>query len=114
MLCSYFSLIMYKSDVREMTSGEEELREIRERIDEIDDAIADLLSKRMRYAQQAKDVKVRMNRPLADMERENEVIDKWCMRAGKRRSADCCLNAEMMRQIAELVIRYTLKEEQEE
>lgn len=97
----------------EMSSGEEELWEIRERIDEIDDAIADLLSKRMQYAQQAKDVKVRMNKPLADMQREKEVIDKWCERARRRKEA-YGLSEEMMRKIGEFVTHYTLKEEQEE
>ncbi len=97
----------------EMSSGEEELWEIRERIDEIDDAIADLLSKRMQYAQQAKDVKVRMNKPLADMQREKEVIEKWCERARMRKEA-YGLSEEMMMKIGEFVTYYTLKEEQEE
>ncbi|MFV9677097.1 MAG: chorismate mutase [Methanosarcinales archaeon] len=96
----------------EMSSGEAELREIRKKIDEIDDAIADLLSKRMQYAHQAKDVKQQMNKPLADMHCEKEVIEKWRERA--RRSGDYGLSEEMMSTIAAFVTRYTLKKEEQE
>ena len=96
----------------EMSSCEEELREIRDRIDEIDDTIADLLFKRMQYAQQAKEVKQQMNEPLADMQREKEVIEKWCKRA-RDRCGDYCLSEEMMREIAESITAYTLKQELE-
>lgn len=96
----------------EMSSGEAELRVIRKKIDEIDDAIAELLSKRMQCAHQAKDVKQQMNKPLADMHREKEVIEKWRERA--RRSGDHGLSEEMMSNIAAFVTRYTLKKEEQE
>ena len=98
-----------------MTSGEDKLKEIRNKIDEIDDAIADLLSKRMQYAKQAKEEKVRMNKLVIDRRREEEVIEKWCERARRsRRSGGYDLSEEMMKKIVELIIEYTLKNEIEE
>jgi chorismate mutase len=105
----------------EMSSGEEGLEEIRKRIDEIDNAIADLLSKRMQYAEEAKEVKVRLKKPIVDQQREKEVVEKWCVRAGRGMDKSGSseggkhnLNEEMMRKIAELIIEYTLKREMEE
>ncbi|MCK4475948.1 MAG: chorismate mutase [Methanophagales archaeon] len=98
-----------------MSSEENKLEEIRKRIDEIDDVIADLLSKRMRYAKQAKDEKVRMNKPVVDRQREEVVIEKWCERArGNRRSRGYDLSEEMMKKVAEIIIEYTLEKEMEE
>ncbi len=98
-----------------MASGENKLEEIRNKIDKIDDAIADLLSKRMQYAKQAKDEKVQMNKLVIDRRREEEVIEKWCERATRsRRSGEYDLNEEMMKKIVEIVIEYTLKNEMEE
>ncbi|HUV79679.1 MAG TPA: chorismate mutase [Candidatus Bathyarchaeia archaeon] len=98
-----------------MPLGEEKLEEIRKRIDEIDDDIADLLSKRMYYANESKAEKLRMNRPIIDEQRQNEVIEKWCERARKNRgSSKYDLSEEMMRKIAELIIEYTVKNEMEE
>ncbi len=98
-----------------MASGENKLEEIRNKIDKIDDAIADLLSKRMQYAKQAKDEKVRMNKLVIDRRREEEVIEKWCERATRsRRSGEYDLNEEMMKKIVEIIIEYTLKNEMEE
>jgi len=98
-----------------MPSGEEKLEEIRKRIDEIDEDIADLLSKRMYYANESKAEKLRMNRQITDEQRQNEVIEKWCERARKNRgSSEYNLSEEMMRKIAELIIEYTVKKEMEE
>ncbi|MHC1611584.1 MAG: chorismate mutase [Candidatus Methanospirareceae archaeon] len=96
------------------SSEEERLKEIRRKIDEIDDAIADLLSKRMYYANESKAEKLRMNMPIVDEQRQNEVIEKWCKRASKKRgSSEYNLSEEMMRKIAELIIEYTVKKEME-
>lgn len=95
-----------------MSLGENKLEEIRKRIDEIDDNIADLLSKRMRYAKQARDEKVRMNKPVVDRRREEEVIEKWRAHArGNRRSGGYDLSEEMMKKLAEIITEYTLKKE---
>jgi len=98
-----------------MPSSDEKLEEIRKRIDEIDDAIADLLSNRMYYANESKAEKLRMKMPIVDEQRQNEVIEKWCKRASKNRgSSEYNLSEEMMRKIAELIIEYTVKKEMEE
>ncbi|MBK5190066.1 MAG: chorismate mutase [Methanosarcinales archaeon] len=97
-----------------MPSGDEKLEEIRKRIDEIDDAIADLLSKRMYYANETKNEKQRMKMLIVDEQRQSEVIEKWCKRARKNReSREYDLSEEMMRKIAELIIEYTVKKEME-
>ena len=98
-----------------MPSGEERLEEIRKRIDEIDDAIADLLSKRMYYASKSKAEKLRMKRPIIDEQRQHAVIEKWCERARRNRgSSGYDLSEEMMMKIAELIIEYTVKKELED
>lgn len=98
-----------------MSSSEEKLEEIRKKIDEIDDAIADLLSKRMQYAEEAKEEKVRMNKPIGDSRREKEVVERWCERARRHRgSGEYDLSEEMMMKMAKLLIEYTLKNEMEE
>jgi chorismate mutase len=97
-----------------MPPGEAKLEEIRKRIDEIDDAIADLLAKRMEYANETRAEKLRMKQPIVDEQRQNEVIAKWCERA--RRSGvngDYELSEEMMTKIAKLVIEYTVRMERE-
>ncbi len=97
-----------------MPSGDEKLEEMRKRIDEIDDAIADLLAKRMYYANKSKAEKLRMKMPIVDEQRQNEVIAKWCKRARKNRgSSEYDLSEEMMSKIAELIIEYTVKKEME-
>jgi chorismate mutase len=83
------------------------LEEIRGKIDEIDDAIADLLSERMKYAMEAKKEKKVAKRLLSDKHREKEVVDKWNERGGKRG-----LSEEMMQKIAEIIIEYTVKREE--
>ncbi len=100
-----------------MPSGDEKLEEMRKRIDEIDDTIADLLSKRMYYANKSKAEKLRMKMPIVDEQRQNEVIEKWRKRARKNRnrgSSEYNLSEEMMSKIAELIIEYTVKKEMEE
>lgn len=95
-------------------AGDEKLEEIRKRIDEIDDSIADLLAKRMYYANKSKIEKLQLNKPIIDEQRQNEVIEKWRERARKKsgdRGYD--LSEEMMRKIAELIIEYTVKNEME-
>jgi chorismate mutase len=97
-----------------MPPGEAKLEEIRKRIDEIDDAIADLLAKRMYYANETKAEKLRMKQPIVDEQRQNEVIAKWCERARKTRvNGDYELSEEMMMRIAKLVIEYTVRMERE-
>lgn len=91
------------------------MEEIRKRIDEIDDAIADLLSQRMHYAKETKAEKVRMKKPIIDRQRQSEVIEKWRERARRNRgSSGYDLSEEMMSKIAELIIEYTVKKEMEE
>lgn len=102
-----------------MSAEESKLEEIRKRIDEIDDAIADLLSKRRQYATEAKEEKLRLKKPLRDGQREKEVVEKWCERAsrsgGRSRGGDKHgLSEEMMKKMAELIIEYTVKKEMEE
>ncbi len=97
-----------------MPSGEERLEEIRKRIDEIDDAIADLLSKRMYYANETKNEKLRMKMPIVDEQRQSDVIEKWCERASKKRgSSEYDLSEELMEKIAKIIIEYTVKKEME-
>lgn len=98
-----------------MSSSEEKLEEIRKKIDEIDDTIVDLLSKRMQYAEEAKEEKVRMNKPIRDRRREKEVVESWCERARRNRgSGEYDLSEEMMMKMAKLIIEYTVKNEMEE
>lgn len=97
-----------------MPSGEERLEEIRKMIDEIDDAIADLLSKRMYYANETKNEKLRMKMPIVDEQRQSDVIEKWCERASKNRgSSEYDLSEELMEKIAKIIIEYTVKKEME-
>lgn len=102
-----------------MSAEESKLGEIRKRIDEIDDAIADLLSKRRQCATEAKEEKLRLKNPLRDRQREKEVVEKWCERAsrsgsGSRGGDKHGLSEEMMKKMAELIIEYTVKNEMEE
>ncbi len=98
-----------------MSSSEEKLEEIRKKIDEIDDAIVDLLSKRMQYAEAAKEEKLRMNMPIRDSRREKEVVERWCERARRNRgTGEYDLSEEMMKKMAKLIIEYTVKNEMEE
>jgi chorismate mutase len=98
-----------------MSPKGDKLEEIRKRIDEIDDAIVDLLSQRMRYAKEMKAEKVRMKKPIIDQQRQREVIEKWRERARRNRgSSGYDLSEEMMSKIAELIIEYTVKNELEE
>lgn len=104
-----------------ISADDEKLEEIRKIIDEIDDSIADLLAKRMYYANKSKIEKLQLKRPIIDEQRQNEVIEKWRERAKKkiRRSIDSDsdrghdLSEEMMMKIAELIIEYTVKNEME-
>jgi chorismate mutase len=106
-------LIVYDRIIK-MPSGEAKLEEIRKRIDEIDDAIVDLLAKRMEYANETKAEKLLMKQPIVDEQRQNEVIAKWCERARmKSVSGENELSEEMMTKIAKLVIEYTVKMEME-
>lgn len=98
-----------------MSPNEDKLEEIRKRIDEIDDVIADLLSQRMRYAKETKAEKVRLKKPIIDRQRQREVIEKWRERARRNRgSSGYDLSEEMMSKIAELIIEYTVIKEMEE
>jgi len=98
-----------------MSSDEDKLEEIRKRIDEIDDAIADLLSKRMQYAKETRAEKVRLKKPIIDTHRQREVVEKWRERARRHRgSSGYELSEELMGKIAELIIDYTVKKEMEE
>ncbi|MBA7523039.1 hypothetical protein ES705_15162 [subsurface metagenome] len=102
-----------------MSAEESKLGEIRKGIDEIDDAIADLLSKRRQCATEAKEEKLRLKKPLRDRQREKEVVEKWCERASRSGSRSRGgdkhgLSEEMMKKMAELIIEYTVKNEMEE
>lgn len=112
MLFSYFTYLFLYDIIIKMPSSEESLEEIRKRIDEIDDAIADLLSKRMYYASKSKAVKQQMNTPIIDEQRQREVIKEWCERARRNRgSKGYELSEEMMEKLAKLIIEYTVKNE---
>ena len=113
-LFSYVYVIpfIYKYNLITMLPEEEKLDEIRKRIDEIDAAIIDLLSKRMAYAKQIKDVKVRMDMPIKDRRREEMVIWNWCEHARRnKRGAAYDLSEEMMKKMAALIIEYTVNNE---
>lgn len=98
-----------------MPSGNEKLGEIRKRIDEIDEAIIDLLAQRMHYANEAKVEKLRLKQRIVDEQRQHEVIEKWCACARRNRgSNESGLSEEMMRKMAQLVIDYTVKKEMDE
>jgi chorismate mutase len=98
-----------------MSSDADKLDEIRKRIDEIDDAIADLLAKRMHLAKETRAEKVRLKKPIMDTQRQEEVIEKWRERARRHRgSSGYELSEELMGQIAERIIDYTIKKEMEE
>ena len=86
----------------------ERLQEIRRKIDKIDDAIAELLIKRMKYARQARAEKMRMKMPVTDLQREKEVIERW--RAHARRGNNE-VSEDLLQRIAELVTEYTRREE---
>lgn len=97
----------------------DKLEEIRNKIDEIDAAIVDLLSQRMHYAKEAKEEKMRLRMPIEDRQREKEVVEKWCKRARRSRrgrdgGAEHELSEEMMVKMAEFIIEYTVKKELEE
>ncbi len=98
-----------------MPSEDEKLEEIRKRIDEIDEAVIDLLAQRMHYANEAKAEKLRMKQPIVDAQRQHEVIEKWCACAQRsRRSNESGLSNEMIKKMAKLVIEYTVKKELED
>jgi chorismate mutase len=98
-----------------MPSSEAKLEEIRKRIDEIDDAIADLLSKRMYYANETRNEKLRLKVSIIDEQRQREVIEKWRERARKNRGSReyDLLSEELMEGMAKLIIEYTVKKEME-
>jgi chorismate mutase len=97
-----------------MPSSEAKLEEIRKRIDGIDDAIVDLLLKRMYYANETRNEKLRLKVPIIDEQRQIEVIEKWRERARKNRgSSEYDLSEELMEGIAKLIIEYTVKKEME-
>ena len=96
------------------SSDDAKLEEIRKRIDEIDDAIVDLLVRRTYYANEARAEKLRMKRPIVDEQRQNDVIEKWCERAREKRiSHEYDVSEEMMKKIAKLVIECTVNMEME-
>jgi chorismate mutase len=98
-----------------MSSDAEKLEDIRKRIDEIDNAIADLLAKRMHLAKETRAEKVRLKKSIIDTQRQQEVIEKWRERARRHRgSSGYELSEELMVQIAELILDYTVKKEMEE
>ncbi len=98
-----------------MPADDRDLTDIRKRIDEIDDAIADLLAQRMYYASEARSEKLRMNRPIVDEQRQTEVIASWCERARKPRGSKAPpLSEEFLGKLAALIIEYTVKEELED
>ena len=98
-----------------MPSSEAKLEEIRKRIDEIDDAIADLLSKRMYYANETRNEKLRLKVPIIDEQRQSKVLEKWRERARKNRGSSeyDLLSEELMERMAKLIIEYTVKKEME-
>lgn len=98
-----------------MTPDADRLVLLRKRIDEIDDAIADLLAQRMVLAKETKAEKVRLKKPIIDPERQREVIEKWRERARRHRgSSGYELSEELMVQLAELIMAYTVQKEREE
>jgi len=55
---------------------EEQLAQIRTRIDEIDYRVMELLDERARMAQRIGELKRRLKRPIVDRTREREVVDR--------------------------------------
>lgn len=90
------------------SQGEGEIEKIRREIDEIDDTIADLLFKRMKCAMEVKALKEKIKKSISDKRREREVEEKWVKRAKERD-----LSEKMMRKIAKIVIKYTIRREKD-
>ncbi len=111
-------------EMRERSGGEEEnrrkLEELRRRIDETDDEIAEMLSRRIRLALSIRNVKKALNIPISDEDREREVIEKWMARGKIIASVfnankyckieDVC--TEMFARIGAEIVKYTLQIEE--
>ena len=97
------------------------LEEIRRQIDKIDDEIAKLLFRRIELAISAREAKKRMEMPISDARREQEVIEKWRKRAENWRMwGEMKVNErikdvyeEMFMQIGSEIVKYTLRIEEE-
>ena len=61
----------------------EELKAIRQEIDEIDIKMTDLFVRRIKCAEEAGKIKKKLGRPLTDNGRENIIISEVSERAGK-------------------------------
>ena len=62
---------------------EQDLSQIRERLDAIDDQLIGLFSERMRTVAQVADYKKKNNLPIADTGREREIMNRVTLRAGE-------------------------------
>ena len=97
------------------------LEEIRRQIDKIDDEIAKLLFRRIELAISAREAKKRLEKPISDARREQEVIEKWRKRAENWRMwGEMKVNErikdvyeEMFMQIGSEIVKYTLRIEEE-
>jgi len=87
----------------ERTLTPDELLELRQRLDDIDDGIIDLIAERQSIVTTIGDHKLRTGIPLRHYEREREVIDRGTQRAESRG-----LSGRLARDILETLIHHSL------
>ena len=64
------------------------IKKLRERIDEIDEEIIQLLKKRMGRSKEVGKLKEELHIPVEDKKREKEIIDRLTKKAGKNLSEE--------------------------
>ena len=64
------------------------IKKLRERIDEIDEEIIQLLKKRMGISNEVGKLKEELHIPVEDKKREKEIIDRLTKKAGKNLSEE--------------------------
>ena len=64
------------------------IKKLRERIDEIDEEIIQLLKKRMGISNEVGKLKEELHIPVEDNKREKEIIDRLTKKAGKNLSEE--------------------------
>ena len=84
-----------------------ELQELRQRLDEIDTAIVDLIAERQEVVTTIGEHKLKTGLPLRHFEREREVIDRGMARAESRG-----LSGDVAREILETLIHHSLSNQE--
>ena len=64
------------------------IKKLRERIDEVDEEIIQLLKKRMGISKEVGKLKEELHIPVEDKKREKEIIDRLTKKAGKNLSEE--------------------------